>query len=88
MRSEAKRRASQGTITLAFYQSAIARLRGFEAKVLELFQQDLSMSLKHITYTAKLAAVRRPVVPRRAPPAAAAPRGRRANNTSPLLDAD
>ena len=88
MGSEAKRHASQGTIKLTFYQPALAWLQGFKAKELELFQQDLSTSLKLITYMAKLRAVRRPVVPRRAPTATVAPRARRANNTSPLSDAE
>ena len=86
--SEAKRLASQGTIKLTFYQPALARLQGFEAKVLELFQQDLETRLKPITYTTELAAVCRPVAPRRAPPTAVAPKAKRVNNTSPLLEAE
>ena len=62
---EAKRRASQATIGLEFYQPALAGLGNFEEKVLELFQLNLSTSLKPITYTAELAAVRRPEAPRR-----------------------
>ena len=86
--SEAKRHASQGTIKLTLYQPALTRQQGFEAKVLELFQQDLSTSLKPITHTAKSAAVSRPVASRRAPPAAVTPRARRVNNTSPLSKAE
>ena len=88
MGSVAKRLSSQGTIPLTLYQPALVRLQGFQLKVLEVFQQDLTTSLKPITYTAELAAVRRPVAPRRAPTAAAAPRAKSLNNKSRLSDAE
>ena len=88
MGSVAKKWASQGAVSLTYFQPALARLQGFELKVLEVFQQDLTTSVKPITYTAELAAVRRPVAQRRAPTATAAPRAKRLNNTSRLPDAE
>ena len=61
MGSEAKRPASQATIELEFYQPALAGLRSFEESVLDLFQLNLSTSLKPITFTAESVAVRSPI---------------------------
>ena len=89
MGSEAKRRASQATIELEFYRPALAGLGSFEEKVLDLFQLNLSTSLKPITFTAKSsAAVHSPVAPRRAPTATAAPRAQRPRNTPTLSRAE
>ena len=84
MGSEAKRRASQATIELEYYQPALAGLRSFEEKVLDLFQLNLSTSLKPITFTAKSVTVRSPVALRRAPTATAAPRAQCPLNTPTL----
>ena len=82
---KAKRCASQPTIELEFYRPALARLGSFEEKVLDLFQLNLSTSLKPITFTAKsLIAVHSPVAPRRAPTTTAAPRTQRPRKTPTL----
>ena len=88
MELEAKRLASRGAIPISLYQPALVRLQGFESEVMKVFQQELTMSMKPITYTAELAAVRRPVAPRRALISTATPRVKRPNNAYRLPDAE
>ena len=95
MGAEAKRRACQATINTDFFQPALAGLSNFEEKVLELFQLNLSTSLKPITYTAETAvavrssaAGRDPVAPRRAPTNTQAPRAQRPRTALTLSRAE
>ena len=53
--SEVKCIASQGSISISFYQPAIVKLQGFYNAVMALFQVDLSNRIHPITYTAELA---------------------------------
>ena len=73
MGSEAKRMASHGTILITLFRPALTRLRGFEAKVMELFQMTLTSCMEPIAYTAEMADMRRSVAPTRVPTSIAAP---------------
>ena len=84
--SKAKRIAS--TIPISFYQPALARLQGFEAPVMALFQQDLFNSIHHITYTAELADQHWPAATRRALAATTPQRSKRANTKLGLEQAE